>query len=84
MINVLDHLTSFALLLSGTNNNNGCDGSGNDYIITWISLGFVGLALITMFLAIIIIELKYRKEHIENRKTMDKIEGRLQVMQQSE
>ena len=59
------HLTSFALLLSGGGNNDPC-ASGDDYLLAWISLGFICGALCFTFLAAIIIEIRVRIKHTDN------------------
>lgn len=47
-----NHLTSFALLLTGKNN----DSSEDDYVLAWLSLAFVGLAIIICLLAVLLLE----------------------------
>ena len=61
------HLTSFSLLLTGKNNNTKCN-SENDYILAWLSLGLVGLAVIICLIAVLLIEIKIRVR----RLTLDK------------
>ena len=59
-----DHLTSFALLLSGGGGGSGdpCDSNSDDYLYAWLSLGFVAGAICCMCFAILLIEFKYRRE----------------------
>ena len=56
---ITDHLTSFALLLNGKTSNSNCSNEDN-YLIPWMSLAFVGLAVILFMVVVIIIELKIR------------------------
>lgn len=55
-----DHLTSFSLLLNGFGGNNGCESSNIDYILSWISLGLLIFAIIIIFIAVVLNELKYQ------------------------
>ena len=51
-----NHLTSFALLLQGKGNSDRCESE--DYFYAWLSLGFVGVALILFFIAVITAEIR--------------------------
>ena len=60
LILYIDHLTSFSLLLNGFGGNNGCESSNIDYILSWISLGLLIFAIIIIFIAVVLNELKYQ------------------------
>ena len=74
-----NHLTSFALLLNvdGSNGGNGaCGSSNNDYLIyAWISLGLVGFSLIIFIIAVISIELRYRRKQLKVHARLKSIES---------
>ena len=54
-------MTSFALLLGGNNGGgNGCDSSDFDYILSWISFGFVVFAIYIFCISMILIEIRTR------------------------
>ena len=72
----LDHLTSFALLLNG-NGNDPCDDNQEDYIITWISLAFVALAIIIVFVGIVFLEIKIRIKTHQQNKNMNSLTKRI-------
>ena len=55
-----DHLTSFALLLTGKTSNSNCSTSEDDYVILWISLPFVGFAIIAFMIVAMVAEFKIR------------------------
>ena len=75
------HLTSFALLLGGNNGGgNGCDSSDFNYTLTWISFGFVLLAIIIVLLSLIFIELYYRKQRMEVSSMISTVEGKVANM----
>merc|ERR1712137_340144 len=53
------HLTSFAILLSGgagNNNHDPCDSKEYNDVIAWLSLAFIGVALIFVFIAVVALE----------------------------
>jgi len=75
----LDHLTSFALLLNG-NGNDPCDDNQEDYIITWISLAFVGLAIFFVIGGIAGYEIYFRFKIQRYNRTMSKISLRISKM----
>ena len=54
-----DHLTSFALLLTGKTSNSNCS-SEDDYVIVWISLAFVGFAIIVFMIVAMVAEFRIR------------------------
>ena len=54
-----NHLTSFALLLNGKTSNSNCS-SEDDYVILWLSLAFVGLAIILFIIVALVVEFKIR------------------------
>merc|ERR1739848_505405 len=54
-----DHLTSFALLLGGANGSDGC-GSNDDFVIAYISIGFIVFAIFIVIISVGINELAYR------------------------
>jgi len=65
-----DHLTSFALLLSG--------GAGNEceernYIYSWLTLGFVCATLLIVLLAVLAIELHIRLRRVHRRRRIRSI-----------
>ena len=68
-----DHLTSFALLLdgggNGNNGNDPCDSDSTDYTLAWISLGLVAGAICCIILAIIALELRFRKKEYTQRRS---------------
>jgi len=73
-----DHLTSFALLLSGGANGGGgdpCDSDNTDYILAWISLGFVAFAICCIILALVFVEFKYRKQRIDQNRNFNRLTG---------
>jgi len=73
-----DHLTSFALLLSGGSNGGGgdpCDSDDTDYILAWISLGFVAFAICCIFISLIALEIRFRKQKMDEATTFRKISG---------
>ena len=54
------HFTNFALLLGGAAGATGC-GSGNfEYTLTYLSVGFIGGALLCILVAMILIEIRFR------------------------
>ena len=52
-----NHFTNFCLLLDSTANS---IGSGNDEIFIWLSVSFVGASIVFIFVAVLIIEIRYR------------------------
>jgi len=71
-----DHLTSFALLLGGNNNENEC-GSSGDFVIAWISLAAVVLALLFMLLGILAIEIHIRYKQYKSNHEMEEMTNRI-------
>jgi len=63
-----NHLTSFSILLEGNGGS-----STEDYIIAWVSLGVVGLAIIYIAIAVVLIELRYQKKRHEVTDKIKKI-----------
>lgn len=65
-----DHLTSFALLLSGGSQ----DECGNtNYIYSWLTLGFVCGTLCLVLLSVIAIELHIRLRRVNRRRVLRSI-----------
>jgi len=58
------HLTSFALLLQGNADGDPCGGS-RSYVITWVSVAFIGAALLVVIGFALIIELRIRWRRIQ-------------------
>ena len=50
-----------------------CDDDEVEYIITWISLGFVGIAIIFIVIGIFLIEIRMRIIQQKNREEMKRI-----------
>ena len=50
-----------------------CDDDEVEYIITWISLGFVGIAIIFIVIGIFLIEIRMRIIQRKNREEMKRI-----------
>ena len=60
---LLDHLTSFALLLDGgSGGGDPCSSSDADYVLAWISLALVASAITLVTIIIIIFEIRHRRE----------------------
>ena len=55
------HFTNFAILLAG----DGCDNGDANYIITWLSLAFVLLALFAVVFAIAWVEFRIRYKQFQ-------------------
>ena len=70
----LDHLTSFALLLGGANGSDGC-GSNDDFVIAYISIGFIVFAIFIVIISVGINELTYQIRDRSKRNTMKIIQG---------
>ena len=66
-----DHLTNFALLLTGSDGEDPC-GSGkvNDNTLAWISLGMVGGAVLVIFLSVLALEVRIRRERYQINKKL--------------
>ena len=54
-----DHLTNFALLLTGTDTEDPCQ-SGRHNTLAWISLGMVGGAVLLVSFSVLVVELHFR------------------------
>jgi len=75
-----DHLTSFALLLSGGANGGGgdpCDSDDTDYVLAWISLGFVAFALCCIVLIVILGEIRVQKKQYVSRQNFRSFEDKV-------
>ena len=58
-----DHLTNFALLLSGRSGKDDPCASGNEnFVIAWLSLSFVGGAIVVVILSGVVIEISVRRK----------------------
>ena len=58
---MLDHLTSFALLLNGIDGKEAaCDSNSGDYTLAWISMALIIAAILIIFVAVVGIEVRYR------------------------
>ena len=67
-----DHFTSFAILLSG-GGSNGCDSEdGVDKVITYLSVGFVAVAAIFLFIFLLIAEIVFRIRKDRNEKFLER------------
>jgi len=73
---ILDHLTSFALLLGGTNGSDGCGSNDNDFVIVYISIGLIVFAILIVIISVGINELTYQYRYQKKRNTMKIIHGR--------
>ena len=73
-----DHFTSFALLLNGNSNGDGCGETNLDTVILWLSLAAVGLALIAICIGLILVEIRIRYNNLQKEKEFMKIEDRIQ------
>jgi hypothetical protein len=62
-----DHLTSFSLLLTGTNNDDPCASSGN-YVISYFSLAVVIVAIIIVVISSAAYEIRIRYRARSNEK----------------
>ena len=63
---ITPHLTSFALLLTGIDNNK---DQSLDRVLSWLSLAFVGFAIIIVLASIMLIEVYIRSStYLLNRK----------------
>ena len=56
-----DHLTSFALLLQGDDNNNGgnCNSSENNYIFAWIYMALIIFAILLVCFCAVLNEIRF-------------------------
>jgi len=72
------HLTSFALLLGGG------VGECGEYFphrtIAWLSLGFIGGAIIVILMALVMIEIKYQRKRIVEGRSFRVIETRVEAL----
>ena len=48
------------MLLGGNIGNNGCASSTFNLVITYLSIGLIGLAIMFVFVGLILIEIRYR------------------------
>ena len=62
-----DHLTNFALLLIGNNQEDPCQSSTN-YTLSWVSMGLVAGATLIIALSVLAIEgyIRYQSIRLEN------------------
>ena len=72
---ILDHLTSFALLLGGTNGSGGCGSNDNDFVIVYISIGLIVFAILIVIISVGINELSYRIKNRKKQSLMRIIQG---------
>ena len=68
---LLDHLTSFALLLAGGNRK--CDGE-YDQTLLWVSVGFVAGALLLICISVLLIELYFTIRRVRRRQLVHRLE----------
>lgn len=71
-----DHLTSFALLLGANGGGNGCS-SNIDYLVSWISLAFVILAIVLTLIGVTLVEIRMRYKIYKQNQELDRISARL-------
>ena len=80
MLYHIDHLTSFALLLGVNNSQDDC-GSSGDFLIAWISLAAVALALLFMLVGILAIEVYIRYKRNKSNHQMKEVAKRITAAQ---
>lgn len=73
-----DHLTSFALLLTGNNSNSKCSDGNEDYIYAWLSLAFVSLAIIIVLVAVMSKEVQLYKRKQKINKFLKSQQGNME------
>jgi len=77
-----EHLTSFALLLDGGGGSGGSDDPCNsvtpDYLFAWISLGLVAGAICFVIVAVIAIEIRFRKAEHDRATSFRTMSSRVQ------
>jgi len=66
-----EHFTNFAVLFQGIADG-GCNETTN-YVLAWISLAFVSIALIFILLTILVIELWYRRKNYNETEEFDRL-----------
>lgn len=69
----IDHLTSFALLLSGNDEGGSSSSNGDKYVLAWVSLGLVAFAILMVILAVFSSELWFRHRRLESAKNFRRI-----------
>ncbi len=71
---LLDHLTSFSLLLRANLNTDPCGTTSSyGYFIAWLSLGVIVVGFFIVLVAIIIIELYERRRKQESNRVRGRI-----------
>ena len=76
-----DHLTNFALLLSGSGGNEGndpCSSESHDNTLAWVSLGMVAGAIVIVALCVVLVEIRIR---LETRRINIEISNKLRAGQ---
>jgi hypothetical protein len=67
-----DHLTNFALLLTGSQEQDPCQ-SGKGNVFSWISLGLVVGAILVVALSVVIFEIHFRWRHYKEDRYLTKV-----------
>ena len=67
-----DHLTNFALLLIGPEEEDPCQ-SGKDNTLTWISVGFAGGAILAVAFSVFLLEIYFRWKVYDMEKQLEKV-----------
>ena len=77
-----DHLTNFALLLSGNSGGGGhpCRSDSQSFVLSWASLGLVAVAVLIVAIFALIIEVcirwkRYKRAHAERKSIWMAAEG---------
>ena len=66
-----NHFTSFALLLGANTNNDPCNSEDESYVIAWVSVALILVAIVCFVIATIIIEIIYRKQRMDDKKQLE-------------
>jgi len=66
-----NHFTSFALLLGANTNNDPCNSEDESYVIAWVSVALILVAIACFVIATIIIEIIYRKQRMDDKKQLE-------------
>ena len=75
---LLGHLTSFALLLSGRQSNDPCASDNENYLFSWISLGFIAGAILFTLCAVIALEVRVQMRRRHRAQVVSLISSRRQ------